>query len=107
MMINVLVRQQSDGNYHAHMLGWPEMAATAINREAAIAQVQELVQHEVKQGRLFQVEIDGNNDFLRHAGVWAEDPTYDDLLTHIAAYRQELDDEEHRRETELQPQEVQ
>ena len=107
MMINVLVTQQPDGTYRAHMLGWPEMAATAINREAAIAQVQELVQHEVKQGHLFQVEININNNFLRHAGSWADDPTYDDLLTHIAAYRQELDDEEHRRETELQPQEVQ
>ena len=106
MMINVLVRQQPDGTYHAHMLGWPEMAAFASHADDAVARVQALVQHEVKQGHLFQVEIDGNNDFLRHAGSWADDPTYDDLLTHIAAYRQELDDEEHRRETKLQLQEA-
>lgn len=94
MTIDIYVRQQPDGTYRAHVLVWPEMVVTAPTRDAAIVALQTAIQHEVDQGHLAQISLTEPNPFLLAAGSWANDPTYDDLMEHIAAYRRELDAQE-------------
>lgn len=35
-----------------------------------------------------------DNPWIRNAGIFADDPTWDDFLQHMADYRQQLDEEE-------------
>lgn len=105
MQFNVLVEQHNQ-TFTATVAGLPECRAEAQTKEVAVAQVTALLKSWIMEGKLVTVEIeqtaDGKvltgNPWLASAGAFKDDPTYDEFLENIAAYRRELDAEEAARE---------
>ena len=65
-------------------------------REAALAQIkQQLMAYLGQAPEVIPIEIDASTSaehpWLRFAGMWADDQTWDDFVAEVAAHRQEMD----------------
>jgi predicted RNase H-like HicB family nuclease len=97
----VAVERQQPDRWVATALGWWNCEAEGETREVALANLNEKL-----AVRLAQVEIleqplpvaawsaeEKANPWLNVAGKYVDDEQFDQMLEHIAAYRQELDAE--------------
>ena len=56
---------------------------------------QQLTAYLSQSPEVIQIELEpaapGAHPWLQFAGMWADDPTWDDFVAEVAAYRQEMD----------------
>ena len=96
MMYDVILSRQKN-QYLARVKEWPEIMAYDYKRDKAIRQVQTQLFDFLTQQQVEVVQIEvpltikTNNPWLDKFGWFKEDPTFDDLQSEIAAYRQEID----------------
>jgi hypothetical protein len=89
----VLVEQQ-DGFWVAQVLGWGECQAKADSRQAAIASLQTILSDRLTHGDVIYLDVPvtaPENPLMQYAGMFENDPQFEEVLGEIAAYRQELD----------------
>jgi predicted RNase H-like HicB family nuclease len=97
MQYQVLVQSQPDQSFSAAVLGVPDCVAEGQTEEEAIANAKEALQARLAQGKIVTIEVEmpeAENPLLQYAGRFKDDPTFDDYLAEIAAYRQQLDEKE-------------
>lgn len=99
MTFDVILVKQADDGYIARPVLWPDVAAHGATEQEALDSVRALIRDLLKQTQLVKVEIDTsteqeNNPWLLKAGVFANDPTWDNFLKIMSDYRQQLDDEQ-------------
>jgi hypothetical protein len=87
----IRVREEPDGQFAAELLGAPDIRATAATREAAIEQVRAQLQYEVNVGSIVAIETPQQNPIMKFAGIWKDDPDFDDYLEEIRKSREEED----------------
>jgi hypothetical protein len=87
----VRISPGQDGQVTAELLGAPDIQATAPSQEVAVEQLRRLLQQQVNLGSLVSVEIPQQHPLARRAGVWKDDPSFDDFLEEIRKYREEED----------------
>jgi hypothetical protein len=87
----VRVREEPEGQFTAELLGAPDIRATAATRKQAIEQVRALLQEHVDLGSIAAIEIPRRNPVMEFAGMWKDDPTFDDYLEEIRKFREEED----------------
>lgn len=93
----VLVEQQAGEHWIAQVIGWTECRAEGTSREAAIAALQKnlsdrLASVEVIYVNLpIQVDPETEHPWMKYAGMYENDPLFEQVLTEIDAYRRELD----------------
>ncbi len=75
---NVLLEAQPDGSHQASVLGWADCRAIADTPEDA-----------VEESKVSASE----NPWVKYAGVFKDDPLFNEMLHSIEQYRQELDAE--------------
>ena len=56
--------------------------------------------------KLVGFPVDRNNPIARVAGIWADDPTFDEYVAEIQRYRQEKDAREREWELKTRPQDA-
>lgn len=78
----VAVRQEN-GRYVATLLGAPELRAEGATREAALAQLQALLQERVARGELVSMEVEPKSGVLAIAGKYRDDPTLAEMCAEI------------------------
>ena len=95
MTYDVILRKK-DNKYIARVRNWPELVIEETSREAAISQIKaELLEYLSHPPEVVQIDLEsiaGENPWLKFAGMWAGDPTWDDFLAEVEAYRQEIDE---------------
>jgi hypothetical protein len=78
------------------MRDWPEVVSEEETHEAAMTQIkQQLTAYLSQPPEVIHIELEpaapGEHLWLRFAGMWADNPTWDDFVTEVAASRQEMD----------------
>jgi hypothetical protein len=95
MTYEVILRK-TQNKYIPRVRDWPEVVIEEDTREAAITQIkQQLTAYLSQPPEIIPIELEpaapGKHPWLQFAGMWADDPTWDDFMTEVAASRQEMD----------------
>lgn len=103
MTFDVILTKQAEDGYVARPVLWPEAAVHGATRQEALNLVRALISDLLSSTQIVQVEVavperQGDNPWQAKAGMFANDPTWDDFLAVIADYRADLDQQ---RATEL------
>ena len=98
MTYDVILRKKQN-KYVARVRDWPEVVIEEETREAALTQIrQQLRVYLSQEPEVIPIELEPvetvTHPWLQFAGMWADDPTWDDFLTEVAAYRQKTDEAE-------------
>ena len=96
MTYDVVLRKQQN-KYIARVRDWPEVMIEEETREAALTRIkQHLITYLSQEPEIIPIELEPieatENLWLQFAGMWADDPTWDDFVTEVAAYRREMDE---------------
>ncbi len=96
MAYEVAVENNGEG-YTATVMAWPSCVATGRTRTEALVQLQDDVRRRLEAVEFVSLEVDGpqpEHPMLRFAGVFKDDPLFDQVMEEIAAYRREVEADE-------------
>jgi predicted RNase H-like HicB family nuclease len=99
MKYQVFVESQSDCQFIASVVGVPNCVVEGTSREEAIAKAKMALTEKIAHGEFVSIEIDSqlvnqkSNPWLKHLGIFKDDPTFDDFLEKVTAYRQQANEE--------------
>ncbi len=115
---NVSLETQIDGSYIARVLGWTDCQVSAATSTEAVAKVKQLLSDKIAHTQIVQIEVYStssigddtpqrlhseqeasqqknlHNPWLTSAGIFKDDPYFDEMLMHVEQYRKELDNED-------------
>ncbi|MBN3896541.1 MAG: hypothetical protein V7L14_02770 [Nostoc sp.] len=96
VLVNVIVKQGSDGRTIAIVPGLPELQVEASDRATALSQIQQLLETHLAGAEIVSLpiklpSIEPKNPWLEMAGVFKDDPQFEQMLEAIESYRHELD----------------
>lgn len=96
MKINVLLRPAVPKGYIATVLGWPSLMIEGSTKDDALKLAREAVMQQLSEFELVTLDLaqNANDPWAKFAGMWENDPTFDDFLAEVAAYRKEVDEQE-------------
>ena len=92
----VLIKKEGGDRFSATLLGWPNCQGVGKTRSRAISNLQELVNSQLAEAEVATVELKSNlsdSPWVRCAGMFKDDPQFDEVLAYIEEYRRELDAE--------------
>jgi len=95
-VVNVLIKNEANGKVSATILGLPEYRVESSDRQTALSDLQNLVTARLVGAEIVSLEIElpqPENPWLRFAGIFKDDPYFDQMLESIAEYRREKDAE--------------
>ena len=98
---NVLVDYQTagkakTGTVKARVLGWPECQAEANTKEEALQALYQIVTEQLRDREIvsFEVEVSQpqkEHPWMKFAGMFKDDPDFEELLAFIEEDRRQLD----------------
>jgi hypothetical protein len=92
--IPISVEQQPNGQWFAQVLGWTDCQAEATSREAAIVGIQQTLNDRLTLMDVVFIDLPtppAEDPWMKHAGMFKDEPLFDQVLEEIATYRRELD----------------
>ncbi|QSV62524.1 MAG: hypothetical protein HEQ26_06860 [Dolichospermum sp. DL01] len=103
---DVLIENQEDGTVKATLLSLPECQGFGANKEEALNNLIQLFQ--AIEPEIVTLEIEPaktDHPWLKFAGMFEDDPHFDEVQEYIAEYRRELDAEMEEYYQEIENQE--
>ena len=96
MVYDVLLEQIENNGYTARLLAWPEYVIQADTREAALAEARLILRQRLSRAEVVQItaEPGEENPWVKFAGMWADDHTFDEFVAEMEKYRCEFDADE-------------
>jgi predicted RNase H-like HicB family nuclease len=95
MTCHVLVQQIGKDGYQAIPLVFPDIVAAGKTRDEALSNLKAALDARLAQGEIVTIEVGGpEHPWLKGAGLFEHDPTYDDFLNEVEASRREADNTE-------------
>ncbi|MBW4443981.1 MAG: type II toxin-antitoxin system HicB family antitoxin [Plectolyngbya sp. WJT66-NPBG17] len=97
MQYQVFVQNQSDQHFVASIVGIPDLTVEGKTEAEAIGNAKAALGEKLAVGKLITIEISPDSptpetdSWLKHIGIFAEDSTFEDFLSEVAAYRQQSD----------------
>lgn len=92
MTYSVLVEDNGERSFQAVALGLPDCRAVAATREQALAKLRKILSKRLAQAEIVEVEIpestSAEHPWKRFAGMFENEPLFDDVLEDIVAQRQ-------------------
>jgi hypothetical protein len=79
---------------------YPTARLKVGQNEEVIALAKATLETQLASGELVTIEVDQHTSpqeidpWLKHMGIFASDPTFDDFLAEVAAYRQQVNEQE-------------
>ena len=89
---DVLIENQQDGEVSATVLGLPDFKASGVTKEEALEKLIQLLQE--RKPEIVTLEIEPpqtEHPWMKFAGMFKDDPQFDEVLAYIEADRRELD----------------
>ncbi|MGJ5630803.1 hypothetical protein [Nostoc sp. CALU 1950] len=89
---DVLIENQPDGGVSATVLGLPDFKGSGVTKEEALEKVIQLLQE--RKPEIVTLEIEppqAEHPWMKFAGMFKDDPQFDEMLAYIEADRRELD----------------
>lgn len=96
LQLNVLIETEKDGSISAIVLGLPDCKAVGATKEETLAHLNQLLTARLAQSEIIPLEIErpkSEHPWMKFAGIFKDDPQFDEVLADIEAYRRELDAE--------------
>jgi len=97
MRVSILLQPNLPEGYRATVLGWPDLMIKGKTEEETLNNVRQAVTSRLQQSKFVTLDIqddESNDPWMKFVGMWENDPTFDDFLAEIAAYRRELDEQD-------------
>jgi len=97
MQVTVFVEQLDDQTYRAATAQPGALATEGRTRQEAVERLRQQVQRRLATGELIHLElpdVSKPHPWAPYAGIWKDHPDFDDLLSHIAEHRRQLDETE-------------
>ncbi|MEP7339528.1 MAG: type II toxin-antitoxin system HicB family antitoxin [Acidobacteriota bacterium] len=99
MQYQVFVQSYANNGFVAAVIGMPDCLAEGQTKEEAVANAKAALQSRLSQGEIVTIDVEpsagqADNSLLKHFGRFKDDPTFDDYLADIEAYRRQVDEEE-------------
>lgn len=96
MNFDVLVTKQPEDGFIARPVLWPSVEAQGNTEQEAVNRITHLLRDLINHSHIVQVKIDANDDaaanpWLATAGMFVDDPGWDDFLAQMKQYRDSLD----------------
>jgi predicted RNase H-like HicB family nuclease len=91
--------KQHDGQYTAVVPLLPACSAQGRTREEVLQNVQRAIEQTMSEMEITTVEVNvpshpaTSNPWLETAGMFKDDPLFDEMLAEVAAYRRTLDEQ--------------
>ena len=89
---DVLIENQQDGGVSATVLGLPDFKSSGVTKEEALEKLIQLLQE--RKPEIVTLEIEPpqtEHPWMKFAGMFKDDPQFDEVLAYIEADRRELD----------------
>ena len=90
---SVLV-EAKEGGYQATVWGLPDYQVFAATREDALLNLHELVKTRLQNVEIVTQEMEApksGHPWMKFAGMYKDNPLFDEVVSNIEAYRRELD----------------
>jgi len=100
MQYQVFVQSHPENKFIASIVGIPNSTVEGSTKEEAIALATAVLETQLASGELVTIEVGKQQSqpetdpWLKHMGIFASDPTFDDFLAEVAAYRQQVSEQE-------------
>ncbi|GIK55954.1 MAG: hypothetical protein HND44_14225 [Chloroflexi bacterium] len=99
MTFDVILQKRMNDGYTARPLLWPDSTVYGTTEQEALERVRALIRDLLEQTQFVQVDIETSetqkdNPWIAKAGMFADDPTWDDFLQAMTDYRRQLDEEQ-------------
>ncbi|SKB14951.1 conserved hypothetical protein [Planktothrix sp. PCC 11201] len=91
------IKKLPKGNYHAFVLDYPSVRVIANSQDEAIKELSQRLQNFLKYTEIINLEIElpkREDPWMKFAGMFKDDPLFDQVLEAIQDYRNEIDAEE-------------
>ncbi|MBD2774228.1 type II toxin-antitoxin system HicB family antitoxin [Iningainema tapete] len=92
---SVLIEKKEDG-YQATVWGMPEYQVFAATREEALSNLHQLINARLQKVEIVSQEIElskSEHPWMKFAGMYQNNPLFNEVLASIESYRRELDAE--------------
>ncbi|MGG6269868.1 type II toxin-antitoxin system HicB family antitoxin [Leptolyngbya sp. AN03gr2] len=100
MQYQVFIQHPTEQRFVASIVNVPGVKAEGQTKEQAIANVKAMLESQLATGEFVTIEVEAqqprqdDDPWIKHQGIFADDPTFDDFLAEMAAYRQQVDAQE-------------
>ena len=99
MQYQVFIQNPTDRLFTASVVGLPEVRSNGTTEEEAIASLKGLLMAQFKSGKFVTIDVDMSSEgsmnqtdpWLSNMGLFQDDPTFDDFLSEVEIYRNEVD----------------
>jgi predicted RNase H-like HicB family nuclease len=94
MTYQAVVETEEPMGYRATLLGWPNCSAQGGTREAALEALREVVKQRLSRAEIVRIEVElpeKANAWLGFAGMFKDDPLFDQVVEDMESYRREID----------------
>ncbi len=94
MQYQIFIQSQKD-NFIASVVGMPNVMVEANTEEEAISKAKSALQAQLATGKFVTIEVNPQEishqetTQMKYAGIFADDPTFDDFMDKLAAIRKE------------------
>jgi predicted RNase H-like HicB family nuclease len=93
---SILIETPKSGGYRATAVGLPNCRAKGATREIALQNIRVLLTTRLSQSEIVTLKIDSpqvEHPWMQFAGMFQDDPQFEEMLDDIQAYRQEIESE--------------
>ncbi len=96
MTYNAIVEDQTPHGYTATILGWPSCTVTGATRAEALTRLRRAISNRLSRVEIVPIEVDvpeNDHPLAKFAGMFQDDPLFDQFIEDMAAYRRDVDAE--------------
>ncbi|MEG4804253.1 type II toxin-antitoxin system HicB family antitoxin [Microcoleus sp. ARI1-B5] len=94
--LTVLIEEETEGKYQAIVLGLPDCKAQGNTRSEAITNISRVLGDRLEKAELISLEIKppkAEHPWMKFAGMYKDNPLFDEVVACIEADRRQLDEE--------------
>ncbi|MCP4654179.1 MAG: type II toxin-antitoxin system HicB family antitoxin [bacterium] len=94
MNYSAIVENRASEGFTATVLGWPGFTAAGRTREEALRRLQQSFRDRLSKVEVVPLEVEIPEDthpWMKFAGMFENDPLFDQVVEDIQTYRRELD----------------